>query len=188
MDDIFLETIDFKNKMLLDKVLEWRNDIDTRNNSINTSIITEDIFHNIIEKYKSSKYKPLIIYYRNNTDKSIENNPIGILTFIGCNNDNNDNNDNDSVDAEYTDDINGTTSDIADDNKSEDNESGESYTSENEKEINKFRNIFDMDEIDTYIFLNNLSKSTMEISCRMYNNIRNTVSEELRELMRPPID
>jgi hypothetical protein len=107
-------------------------------------------------------------------------------------NDNNDNdnndNDNDNDDAEYTDDINGTTSDIADDNKSEDNESGESYTSENEKEINKFRNIFDMDEIDTYIFLNNLSKSTMEISCRMYNNIRNTVSEELRELMRPPID
>ena len=50
MDDIFLETIDFKNKMLLDKVLEWRNDMDTRNNSINTSIITEDIFHNIIEQ------------------------------------------------------------------------------------------------------------------------------------------
>jgi len=94
MDDIFLEMIDFKNKMLLDKVLEWRNDIDTRNNSINTSIITEDIFHNIIEKYKSSKYKPLIIYYGNNIDNPTENNPIGILTFIGGCNDNNDNNDN----------------------------------------------------------------------------------------------
>lgn len=100
MEDIFLETLNFKNKMLLNKILEWRNDLQTRNNSINTSIITENIFHNIIKKYKTAKYKPLIIYY--NTDKTTETYiPVGILTFVdgdvnnvnNVNNDNNDNND-----------------------------------------------------------------------------------------------
>jgi len=60
--EISLEQIDFDNKDILNKVLEWRNNIDTRNNSLNTNIIDIETFNLIIEKYKSSKYKPLIIF------------------------------------------------------------------------------------------------------------------------------
>lgn len=72
-----LRFLDFKNKELLDKIFEWRNDPNTRINSNNTNIITEEIFDLILNKYKESKIKPLIAYANNI--------PVGILTFVESN-------------------------------------------------------------------------------------------------------
>jgi RimJ/RimL family protein N-acetyltransferase len=69
-----LEYINFNDKNLLNKIYIWRNDENTRLNSLNTNIITIEIFNKIINKYKESNLKPLIIY-----DNNIE---IGIVTFI----------------------------------------------------------------------------------------------------------
>ena len=72
-----LEFINFEDKEILEKILEWRNDEVTRQNSNNTNIITKDIFDIILNKYKESPIKPLVAYY--------DNVPIGILTFVESN-------------------------------------------------------------------------------------------------------
>ena len=85
MDDIYLDTINFNNEKLLKNILEWRNNYETRQNSLHNLYITNEIFNNIIEKYKKSDYKPLIIYQIN--EQNIQNNiPVGIITFIYENN------------------------------------------------------------------------------------------------------
>lgn len=73
-----LEFLNFEDKDLLSKILEWRNDPDTRTNSNNTNIITQDIFKIILQKYLESPIKPLVAY-----DNDI---PIGILSFVLSNN------------------------------------------------------------------------------------------------------
>ena len=75
---ILLKELDFNDTVLLNKLLEWRNDNITRYYSNNTNIITKDIFDIILNKYKESGINPLIIYY--------ENNEVGIITFVECNN------------------------------------------------------------------------------------------------------
>jgi hypothetical protein len=72
-----LEFLNFEDKEILEKILEWRNDEVTRQNSNNTNIITEDIFDIILNKYKESPIKPLVAYD--------DNVPIGILTFVESN-------------------------------------------------------------------------------------------------------
>ncbi len=69
-----LDKLNFNDTYLLNKIFEWRNDENTRINSINTNLITTDIFNNIINKYKQCDICPYIIY------DNIE--PIGIFTFI----------------------------------------------------------------------------------------------------------
>ena len=61
-----LKKIDYNNKFILDKILEWRNDEETRYYSNNSNIITNEIFELIINKYKESGIDPLIIYLDNN--------------------------------------------------------------------------------------------------------------------------
>jgi len=73
-----LKFLNFEDKEILEKILEWRNDAVTRENSNNTNIITIDIFNIILNKYKESLINPLIAY-----DNNI---PIGILTFVQNNN------------------------------------------------------------------------------------------------------
>lgn len=75
---IKLEKIDYNNKILLDKILSWRNDKITRQYSNNNNIITEDIFNIILNKYKESRLDPLIIKY--------DNIDVGIITFVILNN------------------------------------------------------------------------------------------------------
>ena len=50
-----LDKINFEDTDLLNNIFEWRNDENTRLNSINTNLITIDIFNNIINKYKQSE-------------------------------------------------------------------------------------------------------------------------------------
>jgi RimJ/RimL family protein N-acetyltransferase len=69
-----LNKLNFNDTHLLNKILEWRNDENTRINSLNTNLITFEIFNKIIDKYKQSEICPYIIY------DDIE--PIGIFTFI----------------------------------------------------------------------------------------------------------
>jgi aryl-alcohol dehydrogenase-like predicted oxidoreductase len=76
MMNIYLKKIDYNNKKLLNNILTWRNDENTRKFSNNSNIITEDIFNIIIEKYKESTIDPLIIY------KNENDNEIGILSFV----------------------------------------------------------------------------------------------------------
>lgn len=71
---IELEKLNFENKVLLDKILEWRNNIDTRLNSKNSNIITEEIFMKILAKYKECEINPLMI--------KINEKYIGIITFV----------------------------------------------------------------------------------------------------------
>ena len=73
-----LNKLNFNDTNLLNKILEWRNDENTRINSLNTNLITLEIFNKIIDKYKQSEICPYIIY------NDIE--PIGIFTFIVDNN------------------------------------------------------------------------------------------------------
>ena len=63
--NIYLKKLNFNDKYLLDKIFEWRNDETTRKNSINTNIITEEIFLKIIDSFKKSKIEPYIIEYNN---------------------------------------------------------------------------------------------------------------------------
>ena len=69
-----LEKLDFENQIILDKILEWRNNIETRMNSKNTNLITQDIFLKIIQKYKECEINPLMI--------RIEDKYVGIITFV----------------------------------------------------------------------------------------------------------
>lgn len=71
---IELEKLNFEDKQLLSKILEWRNDENTRKFSNNTNFITQDIFDRIIAKYKECKLEPLIIKF--------ENKYVGIITFV----------------------------------------------------------------------------------------------------------
>jgi RimJ/RimL family protein N-acetyltransferase len=73
-----LEFLNFEDKELLNKLLVWRNDPDTRSNSNNTNIISQDIFKIILNKYKESSIHPLIAFDNDS--------PIGILTFVESNN------------------------------------------------------------------------------------------------------
>jgi RimJ/RimL family protein N-acetyltransferase len=73
-----LDKINFEDINLLNIIFEWRNNENTRLNSINTNIITIHIFNNIINKYKQSEILPYIIY-----NDCI---PVGIFTFISENN------------------------------------------------------------------------------------------------------
>jgi hypothetical protein len=91
-----------------------------------------------------------------------------------------------SSDYECDTDTNENNGDILSENDASD--ADDKYLSENEKELEKSRNNFNTDDIDNYKFLYELSRSTIDVSCRMYNNFRNTVREEVRELFRPPID
>ena len=69
-----LRYIDYNNKELLNNILKWRNNEETRNNSNNTNIITTDVFDIILKKYKESNIDPIIIY--------LDNIEVGIFTFI----------------------------------------------------------------------------------------------------------
>uniref|UniRef100_A0A6C0H127 N-acetyltransferase domain-containing protein n=1 Tax=viral metagenome TaxID=1070528 RepID=A0A6C0H127_9ZZZZ len=69
-----LRKIDYSNQDLLNKILDWRNDQETRTNSNNTNIITNEIFKLILQKYKESTIDPIIIYLGN-----VE---VGIFTFV----------------------------------------------------------------------------------------------------------
>jgi RimJ/RimL family protein N-acetyltransferase len=69
-----LDKLNFNDTYLLNNIFEWRNDENTRINSINTNLISIDIFNNIINKYKQCDICPYIIY------DDLE--PIGIFTFI----------------------------------------------------------------------------------------------------------
>ena len=71
---IELEKLNFEDKELLAKILEWRNDENTRKFSNNTNFITKDIFEKIIVKYKECKFEPLMIKFQNNY--------VGIITFV----------------------------------------------------------------------------------------------------------
>lgn len=72
-----LKIIDYNDKILLEKILIWRNDIITRKYSLNENIITNEIFNIIISKYKESVIQPRIIYF--------ENLQIGIFSFVNNN-------------------------------------------------------------------------------------------------------
>jgi predicted acetyltransferase len=69
-----LRKIDYNNQDLLNKILDWRNDQETRNNSNNTNIITNEIFKLILQKYKESNIDPIIIY--------LGDTEVGIFTFV----------------------------------------------------------------------------------------------------------
>ena len=69
-----LRKIDYNNQDLLNKILDWRNDQQTRNNSNNTNIITNEIFELILQKYKESTIDPIIIY--------LGDAEVGIFTFV----------------------------------------------------------------------------------------------------------
>lgn len=75
---INLVNLDFNDKQILEKILEWRNDEITRKFSTNTNLITPEIFEKIIGKYQESKIKPLIIEKNNE--------PVGIITFVESDN------------------------------------------------------------------------------------------------------
>ena len=72
--NLTLKELDYNDNNLLNKILEWRNDNETRLNSNNTNIITDTIFVNILQKYKYSKINPLII--------CLDDIEVGIITFI----------------------------------------------------------------------------------------------------------
>jgi len=69
-----LEQLDFNDKHILDKILEWRNDETTRKFSNNTNLISKDIFEKILNKYKECSIKPLLIKFQKNV--------VGIITFV----------------------------------------------------------------------------------------------------------
>jgi RimJ/RimL family protein N-acetyltransferase len=69
-----LRKIDYSNQDLLNKILDWRNDQQTRTNSNNTNIITNEIFELILQKYKESTIDPIIIY--------LGIAEVGIFTFV----------------------------------------------------------------------------------------------------------
>lgn len=69
-----LRKIDYSNQDLLNKILDWRNDQQTRTNSNNTNIITNEIFELILQKYKESNIDPIIIY--------LGDAEVGIFTFV----------------------------------------------------------------------------------------------------------
>jgi hypothetical protein len=69
-----LRKIDYNNQDLLNKILDWRNNQETRNNSNNTNIITNEIFKLILQKYKESNIDPIIIY--------LGDTEVGIFTFV----------------------------------------------------------------------------------------------------------
>jgi len=71
---IYLQKINYSDQNLINKLLELRNEEETRNNSLNTNIITPEIFQNIILKYKESNIDPFIIYQNEI--------PIGIISFV----------------------------------------------------------------------------------------------------------
>ena len=70
---LYLNTINYNDDSLIDDVLKWRNDINTRINSINTNIITPDGFKDVLDKYKTSPIQPYVIYYNDIN--------VGIITF-----------------------------------------------------------------------------------------------------------
>lgn len=72
--NIKLKELNYNDNILLNKILKWRNDDETRLNSNNTNIITDEIFINILQKYKDSKINPLVIY--------LNEDAVGIITFI----------------------------------------------------------------------------------------------------------
>lgn len=76
--DIYLIEFDYNDINITNKILEWRNEDEARNNFINTNIITIDILKNIFEKYRESEIIPNIIYQNNI--------PIGIIYFTLDNN------------------------------------------------------------------------------------------------------
>lgn len=76
--NIELKKLNYVDQHLLNKILEWRNDENTRQYSNNTNIITPDIFNVIIKKYIESGVTPLIIYLN-----GIES---GIISFTQNNN------------------------------------------------------------------------------------------------------
>ena len=75
--NLIFKKIDYNNKELLNKILEWRNDEITRKFSNNTNIITKEIFEIIISKYKESTIDPIIIY--------IDNIEVGLFSFSKSN-------------------------------------------------------------------------------------------------------
>ncbi len=79
--NIFLEKLDFSNENLLKKIFEWRNEKITRENSIHTNIITEEIFLKIINSFKNSIIKPYIIVFKNIINNKNECINIGYISF-----------------------------------------------------------------------------------------------------------
>ena len=71
--NLVFKIIDYNNKVLLNKILAWRNDEVTRKFSNNTNLITIEIFDIIISKYKESTIDPIIIY--------LDNIEVGLFSF-----------------------------------------------------------------------------------------------------------
>lgn len=69
-----LQKLDYNDKNLLNKLFEWRNEENTRMNSLHTELISFDVFKKIIDKYKESKIDPFIIY--------LDDLPIGVISFV----------------------------------------------------------------------------------------------------------
>jgi spore coat polysaccharide biosynthesis protein SpsF len=70
---LYLNTINYNDDSLIHDILKWRNDLNTRINSINTNIITPDCFKDILDIYKTSPIQPYVIYYNGIN--------VGIITF-----------------------------------------------------------------------------------------------------------
>ena len=70
---LYLNTINYNDDSLISDILKWRNDINTRINSINTNIITPDGFKEVLDIYKRSPIQPYVIYYNDVN--------VGIITF-----------------------------------------------------------------------------------------------------------
>lgn len=76
--NISISKLDFNNELLINKILEWRNDETTRLNSVNSNIINTETFTHILNKYKQCIIPPYII--------NINNIPVGIFTFVESDN------------------------------------------------------------------------------------------------------
>lgn len=83
--NLVFKIIDYNNKVLLDKILAWRNDEVTRKFSNNTNIITKEIFDIIISKYKESSIDPIIMYLNNIEVGLFSFSKAGDKIFIGIN-------------------------------------------------------------------------------------------------------
>jgi ribosomal protein S18 acetylase RimI-like enzyme len=71
---INIKSLDYDNAELIDQILVWRNDIDTRKNSINSQEITICTLKNILNEYKNSGIGPYIINF--------DDINIGIVSFV----------------------------------------------------------------------------------------------------------
>lgn len=71
---INLKSLDYDNVELINQILFWRNDIDTRKNSINSEEITICTLKNILNEYKNSGIGPYIINFNDIN--------IGIVSFV----------------------------------------------------------------------------------------------------------